>query len=84
MVTLEPKYLATAVSDLVLALTSIGCATNRTLNKVSPHASLGFALVGIAACVGVVRFSVVIPAFQNKVIKLHKLLSWLASIAGMP
>ncbi|KXJ23817.1 uncharacterized protein LOC110249819 [Exaiptasia diaphana] len=84
MATLEPRYIATAVSDLVLALVSFACASNPTLNKLSLHASAGFGLVGVAACMGVVRFSVIIPSFHNVVIKLHKLMSWLASVAGLP
>ena len=82
MATLEPRYVFTAVSDLILVLVSLCCACNPTLDRLSPHTAIGFGLVGIAACSGVVRFGVIIPAYHSVVIKLHKLLSWIASVAG--
>lgn len=79
---MEQRYISTAVSDLVLALVSFGCACNSSLLRLSPHAVFGFVLVGIAASFGVLRFGIVLPSYHNVVIKIHEYLSWFASVVG--
>ncbi|XP_031571184.1 uncharacterized protein LOC116305419 isoform X2 [Actinia tenebrosa] len=81
---MEQRYVSTAISDLVLAVVSFGCACNSTLLRLSSHTVFGFVLVGIAASFGVLRFGVVLPSYHNVVIKIHGYLSWFASIVGVP
>lgn len=74
------RALSTAVSDCFLA----GCSFYAALSvcKTSIYAGWGFACVALAASFGVLKFGVVFPDIQSKVIRLHLLFTWLASVVG--
>lgn len=77
---MSTRATSTAFSDLVLA----GCSLYAALNVrgVFGSAALGMVCVAIAASLGVLRFGVVFPNIQSKVIQLHKLLTWIAAVLG--
>ena len=77
---MSTRATSTAFSDLVLA----GCSLYAALNVrgVSGSAALGMVCVAIAASLGVLRFGVVFPNIQSKVIQLHKLLTWIVAVLG--
>lgn len=77
---MSTRATSTAFSDLVLA----GCSLYAALNVrgVSGSAALGMVCVAIAASLGVLRFGVVFPNIQSKVIQLHKLFTWIAAVLG--
>ncbi|XP_058964090.1 uncharacterized protein [Pocillopora verrucosa] len=79
---MSTRATSTAFSDFVLA----GCSLYAALNvrEVSGSAALGMVCVAIAASLGVLRFGVVFPNIQSKVIQLHKLLTWIAAVLGIP
>lgn len=71
---------STAVSDFVLA----GCSFYAAFSvyRRSVYAAWGFTCVGLAASLGVLKFGVVFPNVQSKVIRLHVFLTWVASVVG--
>lgn len=77
---MSTRATSTAFSDFVLA----GCSLYAALNvrEVSGSAALGMVCVAIAASLGVLRFGVVLPNIQSKVIQLHKLLTWIVAVLG--
>lgn len=77
---MSAKSVSTAISDLVLA----GCSFYAALNvfSISAYASSGFVSIALAACFGVLKFGVVLPSIQQKVIRMHALLTWIASVVG--
>lgn len=77
---MSEKAVSTAVSDLVLAGCSFYAAVS--VHGKSVYAAWGFMCVSIAASFGVLKFGVVFPNFQSKVIRLHMLFTWIASIVG--
>lgn len=76
------KSISTAISDLVLAACSFYAALN--VFSVSRYASSGFVSIALAASFGVLKFGVVFPNIQQKVIRMHALLTWIASVVGIP
>ena len=74
------RELSTAVSDFFLAGSSFYAALS--VCKTSVYAGWGFACVALAASFGVVKFGVVFPNIQSKVIRLHLFFTWLASVVG--
>lgn len=77
---MSEKAVSTAVSDLVLAGCSFYAAVS--VHGKSVYAAWGFMFVSIAASFGVLKFGVVFPNVQSKVIRLHMLFTWIASIVG--
>ncbi|XP_050398077.1 uncharacterized protein LOC126815999 [Patella vulgata] len=73
------RQISTAVSDLVLAL-SVFYVVYYTI-WFNFFAAIGLLLQGIAASAGVARFSQSRP--DPKIIKGHKFMSWIATVAGM-
>ncbi|ESO89784.1 hypothetical protein LOTGIDRAFT_204307 [Lottia gigantea] len=73
------RQVSTAVSDLVLALT-VFYVVYYTI-WFNFFAAVGLLLQGAAASVGVYRFSQTFPL--SKVVKAHKFMSWIATVAGM-
>lgn len=78
---MSEKAVSTAVSDFVLA----GCSFYAAVSVYgkSVYAAWGFMCVSIAASFGVLKFGVVFPNVQSKVIRLHMLFTWIASTVGM-
>ena len=74
------KSVSTAISDLVLGACSFYAALN--VFSVSRYASSGFVSIALAASFGVLKFDVVFPNIQQKVIRMHALLTWIASVIG--
>lgn len=74
------RAISTAVSDLALAGCSFYAAVN--VHGKSVYAVWGFLSVSIAASFGVLKFGVVFPTVQSKVIRLHVLFTWIASTIG--
>lgn len=74
------RTLSTAVSDFVLA----GCSFYSAFSvyEKSVYAVWGFTSVAAAASFGVLKFGVVFPSIQSKVVRLHVLFTWLASVLG--
>ena len=68
-----------AVSDAVLALVCLSGAVYFFSSRFSLSAAPGFALVGAAACLGVLRF-----AFVPELKEIHSLVSTMAGQIGMP
>ena len=77
---MSERAVSTAVSDLVLAGCSFYAAVN--VHGKSVYAAWGFLSVSIAASFGVLKFGVVFPNVQSKVIRLHVLFTWIASTVG--
>ena len=77
---MSERAVSTAVSDLVLAGCSFYAAVH--VQGTSVYAACGFLCVSIAASFGVVKFGVVFPNVQSKVIRLHVLSTWIASTVG--
>ena len=77
---MSERAVSTAVSDFVLAGCSYYAAFN--VNERSVYAACGFFCVAVAASFGVLKFGVVFPNLQSKVIRLHVLFTWLASVVG--
>ena len=77
---MSERAVSTAVSDLVLAVCSFYAAVN--VHGESLYAAWGFVSVAIAASFGVLKFGVVFPNVQSKVIRLHVLFTWIASTVG--
>ena len=74
------RTVSTAVSDFVLA----GCSFYSAFSvyERSIYAVWGFTSVAVAASFGVLKFGVVFPSIQSKVVRLHVLFTWLASVVG--
>ena len=77
---MSEKTVSTALSDLVLAGCSFYAAVN--VHGKSVYAAWGFLCVSTAASFGVLKFGVVFPNVQSKVIRLHVLFTWIASTVG--
>lgn len=73
------QQITTAISDFVLVL-SILYVVSGIYNK-NFTSSLGFLAQGAAASAGVIRFAMSSP---GQVTTIHKQLSWLATILGVP
>lgn len=74
------RAVSTAVSDFVLAGCSFYAASNVYARSV--YAAWGFLCVAVAASLGVLKFGVVFPNVQSKVIRLHVFFTWIASTVG--
>ena len=74
------KSVSTAVSDFALA----GCSFLAALivYNSSVCASFGFAFITLAASFGVLKFGLVFPSIQPKVVRMHMLFTWIASVLG--
>lgn len=75
------RQISTSVSDFVLACSVFYVAT-RLFYEGCQYAALGLLIQGAAASVGVARFAMRRPE-STPVFRAHKLLSWLASTAGL-
>ena len=78
---MSERAISTALSDLVLAGCSLYAALN--VHGKSDYAALGIFCVVVAASLGVLKFGVVFPNVQPKVIRLHMLFTWIVSVVGM-
>ena len=77
---MSERAVSTAVSDLVLSGCSFYAAVY--VHGKSIYAAWGFLSVSIAASFGVLKFGVVFPNVQSKVIRLHVFFTWIASTLG--
>lgn len=75
------RQISTSVSDFVLAC-SVLYITAQLFVANSKYAATGLLIQGAAASVGVARFAMRRPE-STPVFRAHKLLSWLASTAGL-
>ncbi|XP_067936788.1 uncharacterized protein [Watersipora subatra] len=71
---------STAVSDLVLALSSFYAAYR--INGHPFQSFYGLLVIGLAASLGAFRFALTNPSLD--LIDAHKVFSWLGSIVGVP
>lgn len=75
------RQLSTSISDFVLACSVFYAASHLFLTN-SQYAATGLLIQGAAASIGVARFAMRRPE-STPVFRAHKLLSWLASTAGL-
>lgn len=75
------RQISTSVSDFALACSVFYVAFYLFLGN-NIYASIGLLIQGAAASAGVVRFAMRRPE-STPVFRAHKLLSWLATVAGM-
>ncbi|XP_068701623.1 uncharacterized protein [Montipora foliosa] len=79
---MEVRAVSTAFSDFVLAGCSLYVAW--MVYNSSVYASWGFMGIALAASFGVLKFGVVFPSFQPKVVRMHVISTWMASVLGIP
>ena len=77
---MEVRSVSTAFSDFVLAGCSLYVAW--MVYNSSVYASWGFMGIALAASFGVLKFGVVFPSFQPKVVRMHVISTWIASVLG--
>lgn len=75
------RYISTAVSDFFLAC-SIVFVVYHLYQASVPYAAIGLTVQGVAASVGVVRFSM-LRSEMGPVFRTHKFMAWLSTTAGM-
>ncbi|KAL4235469.1 hypothetical protein ACF0H5_007105 [Mactra antiquata] len=75
------RQLSTSLSDFILACT-VFYSVCYLYHYGIMYAAVGLSIQGIAASMGVIRFSLRRPE-SSPVFRAHKLLSWLAATAGM-
>lgn len=76
-----PRQLSTSLSDLILAISAFYVANQLYNHHLKP--SIGLIIQGIAASVGIIRFSMENPE-GSLIFKGHKFFSWLAATFGVP
>lgn len=76
-----PRQLSTSLSDLILAISAF--YVGHSLYNTDFKPAVGLIIQGMAATVGIVRFSMENPE-GSFIFKGHKLLSWVAATFGIP
>ena len=74
------RQISTAISDFFLALSAYFAAL--FLKSEHPLAAVGISLQGVAALIGIARFSGDPP--DSFIIEAHQAFSWLATLASLP
>lgn len=74
------RQISTAISDLVLAISASFVALHVMPNH--PFAAIGISFQGLAALIGIVRFSM--DPCNRLVFDAHKTASWVATLVSLP